>query len=140
VELVISLTEDLDPIVADQSQIEQVILNLLVNARDATGPGDRIELTTSNVRNSTLEIEAPPSGGFVELAVTDSGSGMDAATLEQIFDPFFTTKPKGRGTGLGLSTVYGIVKQAGGHIWVDSIVGVGTTFRIWLPAAEEGED
>ncbi len=136
VDLLIDLDPELDPIIADQSQMEQVILNLLVNARDASEEGDRIELRTRTIHSPPPEVDPPPSGRFVEVVVCDTGSGIDPVILEQIFDPFFTTKPKGRGTGLGLSTVYGIVKHAGGHIWVDSTVGIGTLFRIWLPAVE----
>jgi signal transduction histidine kinase/CheY-like chemotaxis protein len=109
---------------ADRAQIEQMILNLVVNARDAMPHGGRLTLTTARV------------DGGVEFVVSDTGVGMDAATQQRIFEPFFTTKEAGRGTGLGLSTVYGVVEQHRGHISVDSAPGRGTTFRILLAAAD----
>jgi two-component system cell cycle sensor histidine kinase/response regulator CckA len=141
VDLQLDLADDLQPVMGDQSPIEQVILNLLVNARDAMPDGGTIRLSTRNVTAPPrAQIGLVSDGPFVELAVRDSGTGIDPALLDQIFDPFFTTKPKGRGTGLGLSTVYGIVKQADGHIHVDSTVGEGTTFRIWFPVADPNAD
>jgi PAS domain S-box-containing protein len=125
---------------ADPGQIEQVIMNLAVNARDAMPDGGRLVIRTANVRAG----EAPglpsaaslPVGPHVLLEVTDSGTGMDAATQAHLFEPFFTTKEPGKGTGLGLSTVYGIIEQSGGSVTVETEVGHGTTFRIYLPQVE----
>jgi CheY-like chemotaxis protein len=120
--------------------VQQIVLNLAVNARDAMPTGGTLAIQT---RNATLDEPTPMShsiadaGQYVVLTVSDDGTGMGAATLAQIFEPFFTTKPKGRGTGLGLSTVFGIVKQSGGHLRVASTLGHGTTFEIFLPAVNE---
>jgi PAS domain S-box-containing protein len=137
IDLVVHLASDLRCVKADAGQLEQVIMNLAVNARDAMHQGGRLTLETRNVSLSADNPYGLPAGGAVELAVTDSGCGMDAETQAHIFEPFFTTKEPGKGTGLGLSTVYGIVTQSGGAIRVESRVNTGTTFRIVLPGVDE---
>jgi two-component system cell cycle sensor histidine kinase/response regulator CckA len=147
VELQISLDSSIEAINADPGQLEQVLMNLIVNARDAMPGGGRITITTSNselsAESATGTLSAP-DGEYVMLAVSDSGIGMTRAVQQRIFDPFFTTKEQGRGTGLGLATVYGIVKQSGGEIYVFSEVGRGTTFKIYFPrfilGTEERQD
>ena len=125
---------------ADPSQLEQVLLNLCVNARDAMPRGGSITIQTADVTYSlddTHAVNEMPAGEYVKLTVTDNGHGMTPDVRKHIFEPFFTTKDKGQGTGLGLATCYGIVKQSGGYITVDSVVDVGTTFAIYLPRVEE---
>ncbi len=144
IELQISHGRDLYPVKVDQGQLEQVIINLAVNARDAMADkGGKLAITTENVRLDRPvkhEGEVVPPGEYALIQVADSGCGIPKEHLDRIFEPFFSTKDIGAGTGLGLSTVYGIVKQTGGFILVDSAVGAGTTFRIYLPRHQEAAE
>jgi len=137
IELIGNLSSELMLVRADPGQLEQVVMNLLVNARDAMPQGGKITMETANIeiRDEHLDLDLPP-GRYVMLKVTDTGHGMDSATLSHVFEPFFTTKPMGKGTGLGLATVYGIVKQSGGSVCAESEAGRGTAFRVYLPAVE----
>jgi PAS domain S-box-containing protein len=140
IEFSTTLAEDLRSISADKGQIEQIIMNLVVNARDAMPEGGKLLLETGSVTLAELSTNRRPemaAGDYVVLTVTDTGQGMDAATVGRIFEPYYTTKARDAGTGLGLATVSGIVTQSGGHIEVESELGLGTSFRIYFPQVAE---
>jgi PAS domain S-box-containing protein len=140
IDLATTLASGLSHVRADRSQLEQVVMNLVINARDACGHGGNIRLVTEAVDvDSALAARTPGlnRGGYVTLSVIDNGVGMSEETKSKLFEPFFTTKPRGQGTGLGLATVYGIVVQSGGAIQVESDVGVGSTFIVYLPREQE---
>jgi len=140
IEIVMALDPAIGRVKADQGQLEQVIMNLAVNARDAMPDGGKVVITTTNVSLDEAWTRLHPGskvGDYVMLAVADTGTGIDSETLAHIFEPFFTTKERGKGTGLGLATVYGVVKQSGGYVSVESAPGKGASFQIYLPRIEE---
>jgi CheY-like chemotaxis protein len=139
VELRVKLDPQLGKILVDPSQLEQVVLNLVVNARDAMPNGGQLSVSTSNVEVASHRVSSSglAPGSYVILSVRDTGTGMDQATTSRIFEPFFTTKPKGKGTGLGLATVFGIVEQSRGRVVVTSALGKGTAFDIYIPHTEQ---
>jgi len=138
-ELAVKLDPWLGSISADPGQLEQVIMNLVVNARDAMPQGGRLGIETANMNvqdGSARHHAVVPAGKYVRLTVSDSGIGMDSETQSHIFEPFFTTKSKEEGTGLGLSVVYNIVRNSGGHLWVNSEPGHGSAFHVYFPRVE----
>jgi CheY-like chemotaxis protein len=139
IEFITSLDKALWPALMDPGQLEQVLTNLAINARDAMPKGGRLVIDSENVDVDITYAAGRTGlapGRYVRIRVTDTGTGMDAATLQRVFEPFFTTKPKGQGTGLGLATTYGIIKQAGGDVSIYSEVGVGTRVHVLLPASD----
>jgi signal transduction histidine kinase len=142
IQIVTSLDEGLHRVKVDPTQIEQVLMNLAINARDAMSGGGRLIIETSNVELEETYVTSHPDakpGPYAMLAISDTGHGMDAETVSHAFEPFYTTKERGKGTGLGLATVYGIVQQSGGHVAVYSEPGRGTTLKVYLPRTEQVE-
>jgi PAS domain S-box-containing protein len=136
IELIVSTSGSVWPVEADADQIVQVVMNLCVNARDAMPTGGTLDIATRNVTVSNPDASVPPyvaAGDYVVLSVTDSGTGITAKVQEHMFEPFFTTKEVGKGTGLGLAMVYGIVRQSNGYVWADNVPGRGACFKVYLP-------
>jgi CheY-like chemotaxis protein len=139
-EVTLTLSPEAGFVFADDAQLEQAILNLALNARDAMPAGGHFTISTTLARLDAKFAARYPdidvrSGDYAHIALVDDGEGMTSETLDKVFEPFFTTKPVGQGTGLGLATVYGIVKQSNGYVWADSVPGKGTTFHVYLPQA-----
>jgi two-component system cell cycle sensor histidine kinase/response regulator CckA len=139
IELILGIDPTLEPVLADPRQLEQVVLNLAVNARDAMPQGGQLRLVTEMVDVDRIAPgrEPMPPGRYVRLTITDTGTGIAPEIAPHIFEPFFTTKEAHKGTGLGLATVYGIIKQSGGYVWVTSQVGLGTSFELYFPPVRE---
>src|SRR3979409_159602 len=142
IELVTRLSTQTGHTRADAGQLEQVIMNLVVNAKDAMPEGGKLIIQSSDVtvRQNFSEPRFIQTGRYAVISVADTGHGMDTETQSRIFEPFFTTKEKGKGTGLGLPTVYGIVKQSSGYVFAESELGAGTTFYVYLPRVEESAE
>jgi CheY-like chemotaxis protein len=137
-----NLHDDIFPLIADSTQIGQIIMNLVINARDAMGDSGKIIISTNNIifqENASIAGLNIPSGSYIELSVSDTGSGMEKELIQHIFEPFFTTKEAGKGTGLGLAVVHGIVKNHDGFIYCESTPDKGTTFKILFPATTSGK-
>src|SRR5665811_1574362 len=140
IELISRPSTSLWPVEADPTHIQQVIMNLAINARDAMPDGGSLRIETANVELDESFVNSHPdarSGPHVKLTVSDTGTGMDEDTLSHVFEPFYTTKEVGKGTGLGLATVHGIVNRTGGSIWVYSELGEGTSFKVYIPQTEK---
>ncbi len=140
IDLETELATDARPVYADRNQLESVLLNLVVNARDAMPQGGRLCIRTGNEDVAGVSADDVAPGSYVTLTVSDTGCGIAHEHLDRVFDPFFTTKDAGKGSGLGLSMAYGFVKQSGGHIRIDSEIGAGTHVKVFLPALERNED
>ncbi|MGC8605483.1 MAG: two-component system sensor histidine kinase NtrB, partial [Desulfomonilaceae bacterium] len=137
IKIYLKLSDDLAPIQADRSQVAQVLMNLAINAKDAMPIGGTLTIETSNIKLDEAYCKrhlGSNPGRYVILTVSDNGCGMDGETLTHMYEPFFSTKEEGKGTGLGLATIYGIIKNHNGHITCDSELGHGTIFKIYFPA------